>query len=199
MYNARVFNVMIASPSDTEEDRQIVSDAIYRWNTNHSQDSRMVLLPIMWETHARPAAGPAQESINRQVTDKSDAVIALFWTKLGTPTAMASSGTSEEVEAHIASNREVLLFFSNRPVRPGNIDREQYAKLEAYRESMKGRAFYGTYDGADDLRNKVYDSISKLAEALKKKDVAGAPVGSQSYGEGPPSGGKEGDVYFQVK
>ena len=36
-YNARVFNVMIASPSDVASERSIVREVIYDWNAVHSE------------------------------------------------------------------------------------------------------------------------------------------------------------------
>ena len=36
-YDAKVFNVMIASPSDVESERSIVREVIYEWNAVHSE------------------------------------------------------------------------------------------------------------------------------------------------------------------
>lgn len=36
-YQATILNVMIESPSDVAEERQLVRDAIHKWNAIHSK------------------------------------------------------------------------------------------------------------------------------------------------------------------
>ena len=58
------------------------------------------LLPLKWEDDAAPYMGRhPQTTINKQMCDKSDLLIALFKTKLGTPTEQFESGTVEEINA----------------------------------------------------------------------------------------------------
>ena len=45
-YLAVVYNVMLSSPSDAEEEREILRDCVNRWNDVHSERSEMVLLPL---------------------------------------------------------------------------------------------------------------------------------------------------------
>ncbi|MFH0808929.1 MAG: DUF4062 domain-containing protein, partial [Pseudomonadota bacterium] len=86
-YDARVFSVMIASPGDVEDERKIVADVIYEWNAVHSRNRKIVLLPVGWESHSSPEmGGRPQEIINRQVLDKCDLLVGVFWTRLGTET-----------------------------------------------------------------------------------------------------------------
>jgi len=42
-YQATILNVMIASPSDVAEERQLVRDAIYEWNAIHSKQFSVML------------------------------------------------------------------------------------------------------------------------------------------------------------
>ena len=42
----------------------------------------------------------AQAIINRQIVKDSDLVVAIFWTRIGTPTGVAQSGMIEEIEEH---------------------------------------------------------------------------------------------------
>ncbi len=59
-YEALVYNVMIASPSDVNEERQTIREAIFEWNYKHSITTRMVLIPLGWETHSAPLLGEGQ-------------------------------------------------------------------------------------------------------------------------------------------
>jgi hypothetical protein len=87
LFRANIYQVLIASPSDLEEERQIATDAINEWNSLHSATASTVLLPVKWETHATPETGVRpQAAINRQLISTSDLLIGMFWTKLGTNT-----------------------------------------------------------------------------------------------------------------
>lgn len=67
MYQADVYRVLIASPSDLAEERNIATDAVHEWNAQNSAAEAVVLLPVKWETHSMPQAGiRPQEAINRQ-------------------------------------------------------------------------------------------------------------------------------------
>jgi len=53
-FPAQVFRVFIASPSDLPEERDAATDVINDWNAQHAAAEGVVLLPVRWETHARP-------------------------------------------------------------------------------------------------------------------------------------------------
>ena len=42
----------------------------------------------------------------------------MFWTKLGTPTGVADSGTVEEIDQFVEANKPAMLYFSSRPAGP---------------------------------------------------------------------------------
>ena len=45
-YNAKVFNIMIASPEDVACERSIFRDVVYEWNAVNSEARNIVLLPV---------------------------------------------------------------------------------------------------------------------------------------------------------
>jgi hypothetical protein len=64
-YQATVYKVMIASPSDVVQERRVIREVIHEWNSIHAEDRGIVLMPIGWETHSSPSMGErAQEIIN---------------------------------------------------------------------------------------------------------------------------------------
>ena len=122
-YTANVINVMIASPSDASQERQIARDVIAEWNTIHAKDKRTVLMPIGWETHSVPDTGDRPQAIiNGQLLKDADLLIAMFWTRIGSPTGAARSGTVEEIEEHIRAGKSAMIYFSSAPVLPDSID-----------------------------------------------------------------------------
>jgi hypothetical protein len=104
----------------------------------HGEDG-VLLQPLMWERDATPEAGAPQAVINRQLVDKADILIGLFWTRLGTPTTEAESGTVEEIERMIAADKPVLLYFSRLPVVPESIDVGEYSRFIEAREKTVPR------------------------------------------------------------
>lgn len=156
-YTATTFNVMIASPGDVASERAIVRDVVYEWNAVHSNARKIVLLPIGWETHSSPETGaPAQEIINRQVLNKCDLLVGVFWTRIGTRTEKHLSGTVEEIEEHIASGKPAMLYFSSQPVAIDTVNLDQIQRLTEFKQSCQSRALYEGYDSHADFKEKFY-------------------------------------------
>jgi hypothetical protein len=109
-FETQVLRVLIASPSDLFEERQTATDAINEWSAQHAQAESIVLLPIRWETHAKPESGVRpQDALNRQLVKSSDILVGMFWTKIGTPTGVAESGTFEEINEFVAAGKPAQL------------------------------------------------------------------------------------------
>lgn len=161
-YNATVINVMIASPGDVATERNIVRSAIHNWNAVHSLDRRVILVPVGWDTHSVPEMGDrAQALINKQILQSCDLLVAIFWTRLGTPTGTASSGTVEEIEEHLESGKPAMLYFSNAPVRPDSVDDNQYKALRDFRASCQQRGLIETYDSLEEFREKFWRQLAQ--------------------------------------
>ncbi|MEX0728481.1 MAG: hypothetical protein WD065_19570 [Planctomycetaceae bacterium] len=155
-YSATVLKVMIASPGDVEEERTLVRDVVYEWNSIHSEDRKIVLFPLGWETDSTPMmGGRPQEIINKQILKDCDLLIAVFWTRIGSPTGKAPSGTVEEIEEHVSSEKPAMLYFSSVPVRPDSIDREQYNQLREFKAQCQAKALVVDYESLTDFRQKV--------------------------------------------
>lgn len=154
-YAAKVFNVMIASPGDVASERSIIRDVIYEWNAVHSKSRNIVLLPIGWDSHSSPEMGKApQEIINNQVLDKCDMLVGVFWTRIGTATEDYASGTVEEIEKQITSDKPVMIYFSSQPVALDSVDSKQVEELKKFKDSCKPRGLYQSYDSHSDFRQK---------------------------------------------
>lgn len=162
-YDATVLKVMIASPGDVANERRIARDIVHEWNAIHSEDRSTVLLPIAWETHAVPAMGKrAQEIINKQLLRDTDLLVGVFWTRIGTPTGVATSGTVEEVEEHLKAGKPVMLYFSTAPVRLDSIDEDQYRALKEFRESCRQRGLVEEYESIGEFREKLTRQLSQI-------------------------------------
>ncbi|MBL8298080.1 MAG: DUF4062 domain-containing protein [Rhodanobacteraceae bacterium] len=155
-YTATVIPVMIASPGDVFEERKIVRAAIHDWNDVNAATSKVMLAPVGWDTHASPELGSRpQELINSRLLKNCDLLIGVFWTRLGTPSGEADSGTVEEIEKHVAAGKPAMIYFSSRPVAPESIDQDQYAKLTEFRERCKPLGLIESFENTEQFRSKV--------------------------------------------
>ena len=73
--------------------------------------------------------GRAQEILNKQILERCDLLVGIFWTRIGTETGGYISGTVEEIEKHVASKKPAMLYFYGQPVEEGIVDKEQYSKF----------------------------------------------------------------------
>ena len=122
-FQSDTYRVLIASPSDLTEERDVAAEAVNEWNVQHAAAEGVVLLPVRWETHAVPQANVRpQEALNVQFVRDCDMLVGMFWTKFGTKTGVAHSGTVEEIDEFVKAKKPAMLYFSRRPVDPDNIN-----------------------------------------------------------------------------
>ena len=152
-YKAEVYKVMIASPGDVPTVRQLARDVIFEWNSVNSEDREILLMPVGWETHSSPEmGGRAQEIINKQILKSCDLLVAVFWTRLGSPTGESASGTVEEIEEHLSTGKPAMIYFSSEPVHPDSIDPEQYQGLLRFKNTCKQRGLIEEYESLREFR-----------------------------------------------
>ena len=165
MFEARVYNVFIASPGNAAELRAIARDVILHWNDQHADAIKVVLLPKMWEKNTAPGNAPAQETINREVLDHSDLVIAI-WRHLW------GEGTGEEVERSIQDNsREVMQYFSDEEAPTDVKNNELHDRLNEYRKKLEseGRPYYERYASPEEFREKLTWQLDKKIRQLMEQ------------------------------
>jgi hypothetical protein len=172
-FRGEVYRVLIASPSDLTEERQVATEAINEWNSQHAEAESVILLPVKWETQATPRSGVRpQEAINDQLVQTSDILIGMFWTKLGTNTGIAESGTVEEIDQFVAAAKPAMLYFSRRPIDPNTINLKQQKKLQAFKAATYKNALTGGFAGLDDLRQTLMRDL--LCQIRKMKPATPA-------------------------
>ena len=162
-YIATVIPVMIASPGDVEQEREEVRNAIYNWNDINSKNTSMILNPIGWETHGAPEMGDrAQALINKRVLTDCDLLIAVFWTRIGTPTGSYESGTVEEIERHMAEDKPTMIYFSKTPIDYSKVDRDQYDLLMKKKDEWKNKGRIEEFSSLQEFKDKLNKQLPYL-------------------------------------
>lgn len=171
-YESIVYRILIASPSDVDEEREVAARVIQDWNDLNSFSKKIVLLPVRWETHSSPTFGiRPQEAINRQIVDDCDLLIGFFWTKIGTPTGEDLSGTIEEIKRVSNAGKHVMLYFSKRGKDPSQIDWVQLQALNKFKDEVYKSALVEQYSSIVEFRDKISRQLEmKIRELQERKE-----------------------------
>ncbi|MGB9094064.1 MAG: hypothetical protein WCB93_08105, partial [Gallionella sp.] len=189
-YLANIYNVLIASPSDVELERKIIVELLHEWNAANSAKRHIALMPVMWETHSGPELNSRpQDVINREVVDDCDLAIGVFWSRLGTPTDDAESGTIEEITRMGTAQKLVMLYFSNKEL-PYDHDADQLVKVKAFKGQCFKNGYVEQYQSLEEFRKKLsrqldikLSQLENPAEEAAKNNIF---VTTQSISGGVP-------------
>lgn len=186
-----ILRVLVASPSDCIHERKVIPEIIYSWNAANSLRNAAILEPVLWETHATPAMGDRPQTlINKQLVKQCDLLVGVFWTRLGTDTGVAESGTAEEIEEFRKDGKPVLLYFSSVPVILESIDHDQYQKLVTYKKTLQDQGIVFSYD-----------SVGAFRELLQRQlaSTVGDLLAAQGKAPGPSLVQEESDEIKAIK
>ncbi len=120
-----------------------------------------------------------QAIINKQVLANCDLLVAVFWTRIGSPTGVAVSGTVEEIQEHLNAGKPAMIYFSSAPVRPDSVDEKQYAALKEFKQECYNKGLVESYDSLGEFRD-------KLSRQLTQTIIRFYPTSQQSAPSVPP-------------
>jgi len=151
MYKATVIEIIFASPSDIKQEKKCFRDIIDEWNVINSRQRKTVLKSVDWEynTYSSLEGQEPQAIINKQILENADLLVGIFWTRIGTPTKDFESGTIEEIKKHMQQKKPVMVFFSDAPVIPSSINKDQYDKLLIFKDWCEKSGIISNYDSMD--------------------------------------------------
>lgn len=160
-FDGKIFRILVASPSDVGEERNVIPEIVNEWNAMNAFTTKVILMPVKWETHAAPLLGDRPQAIiNQQLVKDCDLLVGVFWTRIGTNTGVAISGTAEEIEQFVSLNKPSMLYFSQSPVDPDRIDLTQFTILRTFKENMRLKGLTETYINIPDFRQKFLRQLS---------------------------------------
>ena len=177
-YPATVFTVMIAGPEDVQAEHQIIRDALAEWNVMHSAREQCVLLPTDWRTGAAPEmGGRPQAIINREVLERADLLVAVFWTRIGSPTGEAISGTVEEIQRQQGAGKPVMIYFSSEPAPTELLDTGQLDLVRKFRAEIEPLGLLSSYSSREEFAKvfprHLHQRISPLCATADNADGDG--------------------------
>lgn len=155
------YDLLISCPGDVIQFVYVIRECVDSFNRTIGKVNNAEIVARHWSTDSYPQSGDkAQELLNKQFVRDCDAVVALFWTKFGTPTDKYGSGTEEEREEMLSSDKQVFMYFLDAPVNPSTIDMEQYKKVEAFKKKYENRGIYLVVKDENTLRQQFTNHLA---------------------------------------
>lgn len=165
--DTKTYTLFVAAPSDITSEKDIIRKLSVEWNRYQGEPINTRIEIQDWESHSFPLYGKrGQAIINEQVFDHCDFVIGLFWTKFGSPTGMADSGTEEEILRAIEQEKPLMLYFSDKPANPSSLNHEQHAKVIAFQKKVQSNSLYAVYDSDKAFEEKFRGDLSRIMTSI---------------------------------
>ncbi len=181
------YHVFLASPGDVDTEREYVRRFFERYNQQTAQLWSVRFDVVDWENYATTGARRPQELITGQTLEKyRDSlvlVIGIMAQRFGSPTGKAESGTEEEFNWAMESNKkhgfpEIKWFFRKidklaLPTDPEEAENalDQWKKVRAFRQRMQDLedpVFYSEYPGEAGFRDVFENDLNRwLADSAR--------------------------------
>jgi len=174
----KVYKAFIASPSDTNKERELCDKIFAEINTGLGGIYNFRIESLKWENDVRPTIKDkdGQSVIFDQIGNEFEIFIGIINKKFGSSTLRAGSGTEEEFdEAYkrfkIKGDLEIIFYFNEEPPQSmSEIKGAELVKIEEFRKKIQPLGIYGIYNGVTDFEEKLRKHLSKyFIEEYKKK------------------------------
>ncbi len=187
---ASVIRLFASSPDDVQKEVAQLASVVQELNTvlrAFVRDKRVVVELVHWKTHVHADMGPAQDVVDRQLGGY-DIYLGIMWSRFGTPTARAGSGTEQEFREAYAgweqrrSPAHILFYFCDAAI-PGGLlvdDAEQLVSVAKFRDELRHKGLiksYATHEAfADTVRADLVLVLSELLRASERPTTVAAPA-----------------------
>jgi hypothetical protein len=190
MTHAERIRIFVARPGDVQEEREALGPVVNE--LNHTLAALAPHKPAFvellgWETHAYPEFGRPQGVINAQI-GRYDIFVGIMWSRFGTPTGVAGSGTEEEFnrafERWQSEGRPHLMFyFCRKPLAfSTTADHEQHGKVMDFRTKLSAQGLVWDYPEHEAFKDIVRPHlISVLGRMLGRQTPAAVADRIQAF------------------
>lgn len=185
MQNGTFVRVFIASPGDVSQERDEACRAIQSWNAAHSLARSILIEPVRVETHSHAVqGGHPQDLINSQLLDRCDFLVAILWSRLGTPTNTDLSGTVQEIRefSETKGADRVQIYFCDRDI-PTASDLDQVQAVRNFKDKIKQEGLYTPYSEVSEFgqlfRHQLDLAMNKLLEGDEFAAASAQATGTQ--------------------
>lgn len=172
--NVTLYNLLISCPGDVKDEVGLIETTVDEFNELYAETLGITIKTRHWSKSSyAQSGGKPQPLLNEQFVSKCDAAVAIFWTKFGSPTDEYGSGTEEEIEIMLQSNKQVFMYFSDKTIPPSQMNSDGYKQILSFREKYKDRGVYFTYSTDEEFKKIFFAHLSMyfLAEKRVKENA----------------------------
>ncbi|MXM63283.1 hypothetical protein GR925_07420 [Streptomyces sp. HUCO-GS316] len=150
--------VILIAPDDVESELEALRAVIEQANQLRPRERLTVW---NWRTDATPGMhldGPQGLTDQQMRISEADLVIAVFWSRLGTPVGDAESGTAHELDlawrSWMATGKPtVWIYFSKSNIpQPAYKDPEQFPQLDSFKKALPKEQTFSEFESVEELQ-----------------------------------------------
>lgn len=168
--NVTLYNLLISCPGDIKNEVDLIDSAVNEFNELFAEPLGITIKTRYWNKSSyAQSGGKPQKLLNKQFADNCDAAVAIFWTRFGTPTDEYGSGTEEEIENMLKSEKQVFMYFSEKSIPPSKLENTEYQRVLAFKEKYKDCGIYFTYSSDEEFKKMFFAHLS-MYFLYNKKD-----------------------------
>jgi tetratricopeptide (TPR) repeat protein len=162
--------VVLLAPDDVENELETIR-AVVDWANQLLPRERLILWH--WQTEGTPGMhldGPQGLADQQMEISAADLVIAVFWSRLGTPVQSDESGTAHELRLAWESWRrtrkpDVWIYSCSRPVPQSMLEEEdQFPRLRRFLRSLPQEQSAREFESAEELQRKFAMHLGRWLE-----------------------------------
>jgi|GEM_PF-2527543 len=176
-YYATVLSIFVSSPGDVSVDREKILSAISAWNQRNGERQSLFFNALTWEKMVAPdRSGSGQEVIDQQIGNAYDIYLGIMWSRFGSPTKNASSGTADEfnqaLERHDAGDPVTISFLFNKsPISQDILDGVQFQKVQEFKSLIADKGcLYREYSDDMSLIESINLILDRAMHEFKSRD-----------------------------
>lgn len=172
----REYRCLLISPGDLSSARDEVPKVAGDWNAHIGKALGGRIEVVRYESHSVPDARmPPQDVLNEQIVDDCDFGVALFRSRLGTPTETSESGSVEEIQRLLTRGVPVGVYFSTESIPIDEIDPTEMERLQLFKSKIKDRALLGQFENLHSLREQLLLHLTNWVSQFLARD-SGSPI-----------------------
>ncbi|MCZ6672422.1 MAG: DUF4062 domain-containing protein [Verrucomicrobia bacterium] len=167
----RILKIVIASPSDVQDERDIVENVANELNRGIAASFGRHLEVARWETDAYPSfhlEGPQGLIDSILGIEDCDILIGIFWKRFGTPTKSAKSGTEHEFRRAYKvwkkkRRPQIMVYFNQKPYTlTSKAETKQLSRLQRFKDTFPEEGLWWEYNGKRDFERLVRRHLEKV-------------------------------------
>ncbi|MEG4301747.1 hypothetical protein [Microcoleus sp. D3_18a_C4] len=169
--------IFLASPSDVAKERDYVMEVINEINRTIAP-SKGVILEVVSSKDTFPGYGQDGQSVlNKQIgtMKEYEIFLGIMWSRVGTPTQRAPSGTIEEFRRAARANKshekpEIWFYFRKLEAHLDTQEKlEQAKKVVTFKKEVQRKALTHDYNNPSNFRDRFRQDISLWLNARPNK------------------------------